>query len=161
MSHKCDWKHRAYATDHGGPSAGPFWPSGGMAQSRACGRWWMLGPFGMAAMIIGFIVWWPLGLGLLFLNIYKRKGGDMPLTDVFDRMRAPFAGSPSATGNEAFNDWRRAEIERIEREREKLAEAEREFAMFVAELRRAKDREEFDRFMQARRAGSPDGTTAA
>lgn len=151
MSRKCKWNNQAYATGSG-PSSGPFWPSGGITGERSCGKWWTLGPLGLAAMIFGFIVWWPLGLGVLAFNIYKRRGGEMNVSDLFDRARAPFAASP--TGNVAFDDWRKAEIERIEKEREKLADAEREFSAFVTELRRAKDREEFDRFMQARRSGS-------
>ena len=80
----------------------------------------------------------------------------MPFADLKDRN--PFT---RATGNTAFDDWRNAEIERIEKERQKLAEAEREFAAFVAELRRAKDREEFDRFMSARRPGPAEGNATS
>ena len=77
----------------------------------------------------------------------------MPFADFIDRARerAPFARH--STGNMAFDEWRREELERIEKERQKLADAEREFVTFSEELRRAKDREEFDRFMAARRAG--------
>lgn len=152
MSCASSWNRRP-ATDGGGPSASPFWPSGGTDTARGCGRWWTLGPVGMAAMVLGFVFWWPLGLGVLALNIFKRRGGVMPFADLKDRN--PFA---RATGNVAFDEWRLAEIARIEQERAKLAEAEREFATFVAEVRRAKDREEFDRFMNARRpsAGTSD-----
>jgi Protein of unknown function (DUF2852) len=62
---------------------------------------------------------------------------------------APFTG----TGNRAFDDYRRAEIERLEQERRKLDNEAREFRNFVEELKRAKDREEFDAFMAKRRAG--------
>ena len=40
-----------------------------------------------------------------------------------------------------------AELARLEEERRKLEEAHREFAEFVENVRRAKDREEFERFM--------------
>ena len=62
------------------------------------------------------------------------------------------------TGNTAFDDWRAGELSRLEEERRKLEDAEREFAEHIDQLRRARDREEFDRFMNARRnrpAGEP------
>ncbi|MBV9050830.1 MAG: DUF2852 domain-containing protein, partial [Hyphomicrobiales bacterium] len=51
---------------------------------------------------------------------------------------------------------------RLEAERRKLAEEERAFADFLRELRTARDREEFDRFMQSRRQqGNANGSPSA
>ena len=69
-------------------------------------------------------------------------------------------GSPAAswqpsfrsTGNRAFDDYRRAEIDRLEAERRRLDDEAREFRSFVEDLKRAKDREEFDAYMARRRA---------
>ena len=58
----------------------------------------------------------------------------------------------SATGNVAFDDWRDSEIERLNEERRKLDEMRAEFEDDLRELRRAKDQEEFDRFMAKRNA---------
>ena len=55
-----------------------------------------------------------------------------------------------SSGNQAFDAWRRTELSRIEAERERLRHAERDFAAYRDELLHAKDREDFDRFMQAR-----------
>ena len=66
-----------------------------------------------------------------------------------------FGGGRHTTGNLAFDDYRRGEIERLERERRRLDEERREFASFVEELKRAKDREEFDAFMAKRRGAGP------
>ncbi len=63
----------------------------------------------------------------------------------------PFGGS----GNAAFDEYRRGEIERLENERRRLDEEAREFRSFVDDLKRAKDREEFDAYMQKRRAAGP------
>jgi hypothetical protein len=57
-----------------------------------------------------------------------------------------------ASGNAAFDEWRTAELARLDEERRKLDEAQREFAEYVDAIRRAKDREEFERFMAERRA---------
>ena len=59
------------------------------------------------------------------------------------------------TGNAAFNEWRTTELARLDEERRKLDEAQREFSEYVDAIRRAKDREEFDRFMAERRALPP------
>ena len=63
------------------------------------------------------------------------------------------------TGNTIFDEWRAAELARLEEERRKLEAAERDFADYIANLRRARDREEFERFMNERRASSarPEG----
>ena len=62
---------------------------------------------------------------------------------------SPFGGM-RPTGNRAFDEWRDSELARLEEERRKLEEAEREFAVHIEELRRARDREEFERFMKSR-----------
>ena len=57
------------------------------------------------------------------------------------------------TGNVAFDDWREAELARLDEERRKLDEMREQFDDYVRELRRAKDQEEFDRFMRDRNSG--------
>lgn len=59
--------------------------------------------------------------------------------------------NPRTTGNHAFDEWRSTELARLEEERRKLEQAEREFTEHIDELRRARDREEFERFMNERR----------
>lgn len=122
-------------------------------------------PLELVAMILGFVFFWPIGLAIL---IFKLCGGHL------SRFAGPeWAGSQwsdrgwggpwsnahwgwtgwqgSRSGNSAFEDYKRATLERLEAERRKLAEEERAFADFLRELRSARDREEFDRFMQSRR----------
>ena len=45
------------------------------------------------------------------------------------------------------NDYREKELKRLEEERAKLDAMRADFDSFLRELRRAKDQEEFDRFM--------------
>ncbi|MGD1016189.1 MAG: DUF2852 domain-containing protein [Roseiarcus sp.] len=56
----------------------------------------------------------------------------------------------ASTDTSAFDEWKAAELDRLEAERHKREEAHREFAEFVDNLRKSKDREEFERFMNAR-----------
>ena len=51
---------------------------------------------------------------------------------------------PASSGNRAFDDYRSETLKRLEDE-------QREFKDFLARLRFAKDRAEFDQFMAARR----------
>ncbi|MGO9006749.1 MAG: DUF2852 domain-containing protein [Beijerinckiaceae bacterium] len=134
-------------------------------------------PIEIIAMVLGFIVFWPIGLAILLAKIWQRRSddnGDLPsfiqskweekvgrhwachghFRDFSDRQWG-FRGGMRSTGNLAFDDWREAELARLEEERQKLLAAEREFVEFMENLRRAKDREEFDRFMNARRNGGP------
>ena len=113
-------------------------------------------PMTVTLMIVGFIVFWPLGLAMLAYILW----GDR-FHETFDRVRdktrqSGFSGScrmggrMDRTGNAAFDAYREAELERLAEERRKLDEERREFETFVEELRRAKDQEEFERFMSAR-----------
>jgi hypothetical protein len=147
--------------------------SGPWNSQRRCGRSSHWRPLELAAMIVGFVVFWPVGLAILFLKIAQKKEGYQG--DLFSYAREKISskfGSGSApqnwcatwsgswqgrgfgmrsTGNSAFDDWRSAELARLEEERRKLVEAEREFSEHLDRLRRARDREEFDRFMNERR----------
>ncbi|HYI88445.1 MAG TPA: DUF2852 domain-containing protein [Beijerinckiaceae bacterium] len=114
----------------------------------------------IAGIILGFVFVWPVALAYL---VWKLVGYPMPaewrstLERTFVR---PFEGSFRAaapfggTGNAAFDEYRRDELRRLEEERRRLDEEAKAFAAFVEELKRAKDREEFDAFMARRRGGT-------
>ncbi len=141
---------------------------------RRCGfgggaRWsaWEIG-----AMVAGFVVFWPLGLIALFL---KWKNGEMWKGSA--NIAAPWAGfrmpdfaawKPSSStytsygfsgsGNAAFDDYRREQLRRLDEERRMLEEEQKAFRDFVEKLRRAKDQDEFDRFMAERKMPKPGGS---
>lgn len=110
-------------------------------------------PATIAMMIVGFMIFWPLGLAMIAYILWgdRLESFKSEVNDVTDRMSSTMSGfgkSTSArTGNVAFDDWRDAEIERIEEERRKLEETRREFDAHLRELRRAKDQSEFEDFM--------------
>jgi hypothetical protein len=153
-------------------SAGACWGR------RLRGHW---SPIELTAMIVGFVVFWPIGLAILFAKLWQRKQGYEGDLFTFakeqsERVRDTFgfpgaAGGSGASeswrgpgfmrssGNVAFDEWRERELARLEEERRKLAEAEREFSEHIDQLRRARDRDEFDAFMRARKQGG-DAPTA-
>ena len=122
-------------------------------------------PATIAMMIVGFMIYWPLGLAMIGyilwgdrLDMFKRDVNET--TDrVFGglKRRGATAFTANRTGNVAFDDWRQAELSRLDEERRKLHEASAEFEAYARELRRAKDQEEFDRFMRDRKRSSSHG----
>ncbi|KAF0122648.1 MAG: hypothetical protein FD152_3508, partial [Xanthobacteraceae bacterium] len=63
----------------------------------------------------------------------------------------PLVG-PGDTGNSAFEDYKAAELARLEAERRRLFEAQEQFGAHLDRLKRARDRAEFDQFMAERAA---------
>lgn len=122
----------------------------------------------VALMILGFIFFWPLGLAMLAYIIWGEEMREM-FKDIKSRVDHEFKSSGcrhrrdrglsssgfAKTGNAAFDEYRKAELERLEEERRKLEAERAEFEEFLVELRRAKDKEEFDRFMDARHNSKP------
>ncbi len=125
-------------------------------------------PAWIALMVLGFLVWWPLGLMVLFFTLGSGRMGCWSHHSVarwqdkmdrmqgkMDRMRSrmeqsgrgfwggPWGGPPSS-GNRAFDEYRTETLSRLEEE-------QREFQEFLRRLRFAKDKAEFDQFMAERR----------
>ncbi len=133
------------------------------ARTGCCGRLsrnpWSV--WEIAAMVAGFVVFWPLGLLALFL---KWKNGEMwrgaaeakaPWSDFkkpdFAMWQRAGTHGYAHSGNAAFDDYKREALKRLEEERRRLDEEQKAFRDFVDKLRRAKDQDEFDRFMAERK----------
>ena len=117
-------------------------------------------------MVGGFMIFWPLGLAMLAYILWgdRLDGFKRDVNETTDRLfgglKRSGGGSPFGaprTGNVAFDDWREKELSRLDEERRRLHEAEAEFAAYARELRRAKDQQEFDRFMADRENRRNDG----
>ena len=118
-------------------------------------------PATIGLMIIGFMVFWPLGLAMLAYVLWGDRL-DTFKDDVNRKTDRAFGFCRgergfSRTGNVAFDDWREAEISRIEEERRKLDTMRQEFDEHLRELHRARDQKEFDEFMKAYNARSKSG----
>lgn len=111
----------------------------------------------IAGIILGFIFVWPLALAYL---VWKLMGYPVPTEwKAYVERNVSFLGGLArarpagpSTGNRAFDAYREQELARLEEERRRLDEEAQAFAEFVEELKRAKDREEFDAFMAKRRS---------
>jgi hypothetical protein len=111
-------------------------------------------PAWITAMIVGFLLWWPLGLGVLAYTIWSGRMGcgmrrDWKASDFGREMMRWRSGmSPfRSTGNAAFDEYREETLRRLEEEAD-------EFQAFLSRLRKAKDKAEFDQFMAERRGGA-------
>jgi len=122
--------------------------------------------------VLGFILWWPLGLALLFFTLgsrrmmgcgrgrydgrwedrWQEKSARFQekmerMQSKMERFRSRMEGrgyyGPSS-GNRAFDEYREETLRRLEEE-------QTEFKGFLDRLRHAKDKAEFDQFMNERR----------
>lgn len=120
----------------------------------------------IALMVLGFVVWWPLGLAMLAYIVWGEYfGGSAERAQGFVNRQKSWArehcapgrhGFRHSSGNAAFDEYRAEQLRRLEEERKRLDEEIAEFHEYMRTLRMARDREEFDRFMQNRR-GSRSG----
>lgn len=127
-----------------------------MTQTQALRPGWT--PLTIALMVLGFVFFWPLGLAMLAYILWGdripefRRNAEGVKAD-FKRSFGGGCGTRRSnwnasyqSGNAAFDDYRAAELKRLEEERRRLDEERSEFEAFVRNLRRARDQEEFDRF---------------
>ncbi|MFE1600551.1 DUF2852 domain-containing protein [Methylobacterium sp. ID0610] len=112
----------------------------------------------IGAIVIGFIYAWPLAAAYVVWKLMGYPAFDELKSFAERSFRGGFGHAAGAfrqdTGNWAFEEYRRRELERLEEERRRLEEESRAFTDFVEELKRARDRDQFDAFMAKRRAGS-------
>ena len=125
------------------------------------------GPAWIALTVVGFLIWWPLGL--LALGYLVGSGRMARWTGCGARRwehqaqsNQPHSNQPhsnpggwwgmrsASSGNRAFDEYRTETLRRLEEE-------QREFKAFLDRLRHAKDKAEFDEFMaeRARRPQAP------
>lgn len=125
------------------------WPGRAVAflDARGRGAW-------IAAMVLGFVVFWPIGLALVFyITATKRWSNDTMFgRSCSSRQHAAQSWGPQGwgmtrahgtTGNTAFDSYRAETLRRLEEE-------QAAFEAFLGRLREAKDKQEFDAFMEDR-----------
>ena len=93
------------------------------------------------AMVLGFIIFWPVGLALLAYMIWSKRmfSGSCAKRAKHRHHRHAFKTS----GNSAFDAYKADTLARLEEE-------QHSFEAFLQRLREAKDKVEFDQFMDER-----------
>ncbi len=156
-----------------GASGSPWGPTWGGTQPGwdywRC--WHAAKPLWIAAVVLAFLFWWPIGLAVLLFGLWSRRmgfwgcgwnsapptgwqrnnwqGGPPPWAQWRNFwMGSPRDQQPPSSGNRAFDEYRAETLRRLEEE-------QKEFAEFLDRLRVAKDKAEFDQFMAERRNRPP------
>jgi hypothetical protein len=131
-------------------------------------------PLTIALMVLGFIVFWPIGIAVLAYILWGEMfGGSADKAQAFINGRREWAqnrqgwrnqscgsgrgGRGPSSGNAAFDDYRQEQLKRLEEERSRLDAEIEAFHEHMRNLRMARDREEFDRFMHDRNSGQRQG----
>ena len=108
----------------------------------------------IAATVVSFIVFWPVGLAFLGYMIWSKRMFNRsncgPRSERRSRHMA-FARAYSSSGNSAFDSYKADMLRRLETE-------QTAFETFLQRLRDAKDKSEFDAFMDDRaKTNAPEG----
>jgi Protein of unknown function (DUF2852) len=130
---------------HRGPSS---WFSRGEAwlDERGKKAW-------IAAMVVSFIVFWPVGLAFLAYMIWSKRMFSRSHCAHWRDRRAhhmDYARAYTSSGNTAFDSYKAEMLRRLESEQEA-------FETFLQRLRDAKDKSEFDAFMEDRARSAAQG----
>jgi len=96
-------------------------------------------PAWIIAMVLGFIFFWPVGLALLFYMIWSKR----MFNGTCRHSRKRRSHSTHSSGNSAFDAYKSDTLRRLEEEQVN-------FEAFLERLRDAKDKSEFDDFMDER-----------
>jgi len=124
------------------------------------------GPAWIALTVVGFLIWWPLGLVALGYLVgsgrmarwtgcgarrwqHQAQSNQAQSNQAQSNPGGWWGMRSSSTGNRAFDEYRMETLRRLEEE-------QREFKAFLDRLRHAKDKVEFDEFM-AERGRRPQG----
>jgi hypothetical protein len=114
-------------------------------------------PAWITLLVVSFVVFWPIGLAVLFYMIWsgrmgcgrrgRRSDWQQRMAGKFERKMSKWGMQAKAyqpTGNEAFDEYREETLRRLEEEAD-------EFNNFLERLRKARDRQQFEDFMRDRR----------
>jgi hypothetical protein len=97
----------------------------------------------IAAMVLGFIFFWPVGLALLAYMIWSNRMFSKSCRSTRHTRHHAAWSAMKPSGNSAFDAYKADTLRRLEEEQEA-------FESFLQRLREAKDKAEFDQFMDDR-----------
>lgn len=121
--------------------------------ARGKGAW-------IAAMVLGFIFFWPLGLFILAYMIWSKRMFSKSCGRNHGDAHASMARKHwhdhgfRTSGNTAFDAYKADTLDRLEREQDA-------FEAFLKRLRESKDKAEFDQYMEERARAARDDTPDA
>lgn len=129
-------------------TANPSWlaRAEGWLDDRGKGAW-------IAAMVLGFILFWPIGLALLAYMIWSKRMFNGSCAYSRRSRHGHLRAAMKPSGNTAFDSYKTETLRRLEEEQDA-------FEAFLQRLREAKDKQEFDAFMDDRARAAREAATA-
>jgi len=106
----------------------------------------------IAAMVLSFVFFWPIGLALLAYMIWSKRMFSKSCNGGRRLSARNAAYAMKSSGNSAFDAYKAETLRRLEEE-------QRGFEDFLERLRAAKDKAELDQFMEER-SRKPDAPAA-
>lgn len=121
------------------------WRGHGFHQGR--GKWSCFNTF---AMVLGFVLFWPIGLAILFWILTGHNVRDLPQA-IQTKWRS-FSGkhhgnTASGSDNVVFNEYQQTQWDRIDEIRTEIHERDKRFGDFRKDAKRRADEQEFRDFM--------------
>jgi hypothetical protein len=119
------------------------------SEIRMCGRGHWSGP-NIAAMVLGFIIFAPLGFVVLVWTILGHPVQELPgwVRNKWNQVfRSRSAGSNNDSDNSVFNDFQQTQYDRIQEIKEEIRKRADAFRAYRDNLKRRQDQQEFDDFM--------------
>ena len=103
----------------------------------------------IAAMVIGFVLWWPIGLFLLFWILTGHDVLNLPedITEKWHQFKGDPSNKTGVTDNEVFNEYQQTQYDRIRELKEEIKSRARRFTDFRSAAKRRADEQEFRQFM--------------
>ncbi|OWU81324.1 DUF2852 domain-containing protein [Phaeobacter sp. 22II1-1F12B] len=132
------------STAHAPSPMGWFSKAEHWLDARGKGAW-------IAVMVLGFVFFWPVGLALLAYMIWSKRMFNSSCKRRSAWKSTQYSMS-STTGNSAFDAYKADTLKRLEQE-------QHDFEAFLERLREAKDKAEFDQFIDERARKSEDNGT--
>ena len=109
----------------------------------------------IAAMVIGFVLFWPLGLVVLYWNISGRNIQDLPPA-IQEKWNMMFNGvkkhKDSDGDNSVFDEFQQTQYDRIHEIKEEIKTRASNFRNFKSAAKRKADEAEFKEFMSSDRS---------
>jgi len=133
-------------------SSGRSWKNWERAAGKNCkkSQWSCMNIVGM---VLGFILFWPVGLVILFWILSGRNVQELPAAikrkwaEMFGGSKAMVSSDVDDSGNSVFNAFQQTQYDRISEIKEEIRDRARRFAEYRDDAKRRADEAEFNQFM--------------
>ena len=122
-------------------------------ESCSKGNW---SPLNIGAMVFAFVLFWPIGLFVLYWNISGRDARDLPSavkqkwSAMFNRNSTSREGASIASHNSVFEEFQQTQYDRIAEIKEEIKARTNRFNEFRGNAKRREEEEEFNKFMASK-----------